>query len=191
MLTEAFYEMNLQPHKNAILGPNDVYVLDQQLLKAYVQCIYNEYGIQDPLAPWAHNAQPDSRSPEGTPPTDPSFATPEKGNKARKESIPSNFKTKKWCDKTSERIGKLKKKFQWELRSTSTYLHDHSLGRKIRNDQQRDGVEIGKGSHLLPISHFKYCLMCEKPIEGDKITIHEKSCKKLEKLLSVSNLQIE
>jgi hypothetical protein len=29
MLTEAFEEMNAQPHKNAIIGPNDVYVLDQ------------------------------------------------------------------------------------------------------------------------------------------------------------------
>jgi hypothetical protein len=51
-------------------------------------------------------------------------------------------------------------------------------------------VEAGRLSHLLPMNHFKYCLMCEKPIEADLITEHEKSCKKLEKLLSMTNLQI-
>jgi hypothetical protein len=33
--------------------------------------------------------------------------------------------------------------------------------------------------------------MCERPIEADLITLHEKSCKKLKQLLNVDNLQME
>jgi hypothetical protein len=33
--------MNMQPKKNFIIGNNDVYILDHQLLKDYVKCVYN------------------------------------------------------------------------------------------------------------------------------------------------------
>lgn len=55
MLTEAYTEMNLQPKKNNLLGKNDIYVLDNELLREYVDSIYNEYGIQDPLVKWEEN----------------------------------------------------------------------------------------------------------------------------------------
>jgi hypothetical protein len=123
MLTEAFSEMNAQPHKNARLGPSDVYVLDQQLLKAYVQGIYSEYGIRDPLAPWAENT--------AGPTPGRGFATPQKTMKPRKEASTA-LKTQKWSNKTTDRIGKLKKKFQSELRSSSTCLLDNSLRGKAK-----------------------------------------------------------
>jgi hypothetical protein len=193
MLTEAFAEMNAQPHKNAILGPNDVYMLDQQLLKAYVQCIYSEYGIQDPLAPWAHNrADPTPTHPSPVTCATQGFITPEKTAKPRKD--PSTIlKTQKWSNKTTERISNLKKNFQSALRSSSTSLHDSSKRKKGDDGgQSRENLlEVERGSYLFPVTQLKYCLMCEKPIEADLITVHERSCKKLKKLLSVENLQIK
>lgn len=40
----------MQPKKHMRIGGNDLYVLDNNLLRDYVTAVYDEYRIEDPLA---------------------------------------------------------------------------------------------------------------------------------------------
>lgn len=52
MLNDAYKELRIQPKKNIILGhPTDICIIDNNILKDYVNAIYSEYNLTDPMKP--------------------------------------------------------------------------------------------------------------------------------------------